>query len=62
MGKIEDEIKQYKFKDEFQKAIINLIYTGNWISANHKKFFSSHGLSNEQFNVLRILRGQHPEP
>ncbi len=62
MGKLEDEIKQYKFQSEFHKAILNLIYTGNWISAHHKKFFSKYDLSNEQYNVLRILRGQIPNP
>lgn len=62
MAKLEDEIKQYKFGSEFQKVLLNMIYTGNWISTMHKKFFSQHNLSNEQYNVLRILRGQHPKP
>ncbi|MEQ8359100.1 MAG: MarR family transcriptional regulator [Cytophagales bacterium] len=62
MAKLEDEIKQYKFPSQFQKALLNLIYTGNWISARHKKFFAKHNLSHEQYNVLRILRGQHPNP
>ncbi len=62
MAKLEDEIKQYKFGSEFQKALLNMIYTGNWISAMHKKFFTKHDLSHEQYNVLRILRGQNPNP
>lgn len=62
MGSIEEEIKQNKFKSEYQKALINLFYTTNWISAYHKKFFSKYDLSPEQFNVLRILRGQNPKP
>ncbi|QNL21184.1 MarR family transcriptional regulator [Hyphobacterium sp. CCMP332] len=62
MAKLEDEIKQYKFPSQFQKALLNLIYTGNWIAARHKKFFAEHNLSHEQYNVLRILRGQHPNP
>ncbi len=62
MARLEDEIKQYKFPSQFQKALLNMIYTGNWISAKHKKFFAKHNLSHEQYNVLRILRGQHPKP
>jgi len=56
--KIEDEIKQSSFKDEHQKLMINLLFTGKWInniSAQHIKQF---GLTNQQYNVLRILRGQ----
>lgn len=62
MARLEDEIRQKEFKNEYQKLILNLIYTGNWINNIHKKFFSQFGLSNEQYNVLRILRGQHPAP
>jgi DNA-binding MarR family transcriptional regulator len=62
MGSLEEEIKQSKFKNESQKAILNLIFTGNWISGIHKKFFDKYDLSNEQYNVLRILRGQNPNP
>lgn len=62
MGDLSEEIKQSKFRSEFQKAILNIIYTSNWIGARHKTFFSKYGLSNEQYNVLRILRGQHPKP
>jgi DNA-binding MarR family transcriptional regulator len=62
MGNLSEDIKQDKFRSEFQKAILNIIYTSNWIGGKHKSFFSRYGLSNEQYNVLRILRGQHPNP
>lgn len=59
--KIEDEITQSKFKNEFQKAIINLIYTNNWVLAIHKDFFARYDLTGQQYNILRILRGQFPK-
>jgi DNA-binding MarR family transcriptional regulator len=59
--KIEDEIAQPKFKDEFQKAVVNLIFTNNWVLTQHKNFFAKYDLTAQQFNILRILRGQYPK-
>lgn len=59
---IEDEIKQKKFKSVHHKAAINLLYTGNWIYSTINYLLKQYNLSPEQFNVLRILRGRHPEP
>ena len=58
--KIEDEIKQPKFRNAHQKAVINLLYTANWLLDKNNAFFKSYGITNQQFNILRILRGQHP--
>jgi DNA-binding MarR family transcriptional regulator len=58
--KIEEEIKQKKFRSAEQKALINLIYTSNWLQAKQQDFFKSFGITGQQFNILRILRGQHP--
>jgi DNA-binding MarR family transcriptional regulator len=59
--KIEDEIKQNKkFKSEHQKLAVNIIFTSSWLYRNHAQFLKAHSISPEQFNVLRILRGQHP--
>lgn len=60
--KLEDEIQQKEFKDEFQKAHVNIIYTYNWVESKHKDFFKQYDLTPQQFNILRILRGQHPKP
>jgi len=58
---LETDIRQDKFLNEYQKASINILYTGSWLyninSAQLKKF----GITPEQFNVLRILRGSHPK-
>lgn len=59
--RIEEEIKQEKFNNEFQKVTINLLYTSNWLINKHKDFFNSYNITPQQYNVLRILRGQHPD-
>ncbi len=59
--KIEDEIKQNKkFKSEYHKLAVNIGFTSSWLYRIHAQFLKSFGISPEQFNVLRILRGQHP--
>jgi DNA-binding MarR family transcriptional regulator len=58
--KIEEEIKQSKFKSPFQKVAINLQFTANWLVTNNNNFFKDFGITMQQFNILRILRGQHP--
>jgi DNA-binding MarR family transcriptional regulator len=58
--KIEEEIHQKKFRSEVQKATINLLFTSSWLTNKHKDFFKAYGLTPQQFNVLRILRGQYP--
>ena len=60
--RIEEEIKQTKFRSEQHKALINVIYTANWINSIHTRVLKKHGISPQQFNLLRILRGQYPKP
>lgn len=60
--RLEDEIKQSKFKSNADKAFVNLIFTGNWIGMKQKRYFRKYGISPQQYNVLRILRGQAGEP
>jgi DNA-binding MarR family transcriptional regulator len=59
---IEQEIKQVKFRSNFAKAVINVIYTSNWISGQQNEILKPYDLSVQQYNVLRILRGQSPKP
>src|SRR5687768_6196303 len=61
MKKIEEEIQQKKFKSPHNKAVINLIYTANWLQNNQHHFLKAYGITGQQFNILRILKGQHPE-
>lgn len=58
--KIEEAIKQKKFKSEYQKLYINIIYTANWLNNESIKTLKPFGISPQQYNVLRILKGQHP--
>lgn len=59
---LEKEIVQSKFKNERHKAVINVMYTANWLGAIHASFLKPYKLTPQQFNILRILRGQHPNP
>ncbi len=54
---IEKDIQQPKFRNEYQKTVINLIYTYNWISEKSKLYFDKADITSQQFNILRILRG-----
>jgi len=60
--KLEDEIKQKSFKSPYQKLAVNLLYTNNWLSKHYDGFFKGLDLTIQQYNVLRILRGQSPTP
>ena len=61
MKRIEDEISQKKFTSAHQKAVVNLIYTSNWLQNKQQEFFKSFGITGQQFNILRILKGQFPK-
>lgn len=60
--RLEEEIQQSRFKTEHQKLLINLVYTNNYIINEMNSFFKQMDLTRQQYNVLRILRGQHPRP
>ena len=60
--RIEDEIKQSAFKDSLQKTQVNLLFTASWVSQLTNEALKYHGLTPQQFNILRILRGQYPKP
>ncbi len=59
---IEDEIKQANFKDEYQKLAVNLLYTQAYFDTLFAQALKGYSITPEQFNVLRILKGSHPEP
>ena len=62
MASIESEVKQEKFQNEFQKAAVNILFTGSWLYNLNATFLKAFDVTPEQFNVLRILRGSHPKP
>jgi DNA-binding MarR family transcriptional regulator len=60
--KIEEAIQQKKFISEHQKAHLNILYSASWLGQRTTSLLKPYGLTWQQFNVLRILRGRHPEP
>ncbi|HEX3768988.1 MAG TPA: MarR family transcriptional regulator [Puia sp.] len=54
---LEKDINQQVFRSEYQKAIINLIYTFNWVNEKINSRFEPFDITQQQFNILRILRG-----
>lgn len=59
--RIDDEITS-KFEDNYHKATVNIFYTSGWLNNILKCKFEKYNLTHQQFNVLRILRGQYPKP
>jgi DNA-binding MarR family transcriptional regulator len=60
--RIDDEIQSSKFEDNYQKVVINISYTEGWLKNTFNCHFEKHNLTQQQFNILRILRGQYPKP
>ena len=54
---LENDINQKDFRNEYQKGIINLIYTYNWMNEKMKHFFDKEDITGQQYNILRILKG-----
>lgn len=60
---IETAIKQTTpFKTPYHRLLVNLMYTSSWLVNAQAQPLKSVGLTLPQYNVLRILRGQHPRP
>lgn len=60
--KLEQEIQQSKFKSEYHKLVVNVIYSAGWMSDLNLRVLKAFNLSIQQFNILRILKGSFPEP
>ena len=59
--KLEEAIKSNRFISEKQKATINVLYTGYWLRSSFSTKLKQEDLTLEQYNVMRILKGKHPE-
>jgi DNA-binding MarR family transcriptional regulator len=57
---LSNDIQQKEFRSEYQKAILNIWYTHNYIITNMNDVFKDYDITRQQYNVLRILRGQYP--
>jgi len=60
--KLEQEIKQPKFRNEYHKLAVNIMFSYGWLMNLQSKLFTKFGITSNQFNILRILRGQYPNP
>ena len=58
---LEKEIKQSAFNNEYQKLTVNILYTFFWMKEQNSQLLKPFGVTMQQYNVLRILRGQHPK-
>ncbi|WP_152287466.1 MarR family winged helix-turn-helix transcriptional regulator [Flavicella marina] len=59
---IEKKIKSTIVLDIDTKTVINLMHIGSWVNEKNVTFFKQFGLSSQQYNILRILRGQKGRP
>lgn len=59
---IEEEIRQEKFGSEHHKAAINILFTSSWVYRRNAARLKPFGITPEQYNVMRILRGSLPAP
>jgi DNA-binding MarR family transcriptional regulator len=58
---LEEAIKSVNFKNETHKAGLNILYTAWWIKTSMSRELKDFGITHEQYNVLRILKGKSPE-
>lgn len=58
---LEKDIRQEKFTNEYEKVVVNVLYTSGWLYNTNATRLKPHGITPEQYNVLRILRGSHPK-
>lgn len=56
------ETKAPRYESEFHEAIVNVSFTHNWCNDKVKQAVMPYDITSQQFNVLRILRGQFPNP
>lgn len=59
---LEHDIQQKTFRNEYHKGILNILYTHNYLTGKMSEVLKQFGMTMQQYNVLRILRGQHPQP
>ena len=56
MGDLSKDINS-TFANNRIKAMLNILYTAGWISNKQNEFFKPYGISPQQYNILRILKG-----
>lgn len=59
---LDKETKTSRFESVYQMAMVNVIFTYGWCNDQLKQVMSPYDITTQQFNILRILRGQYPNP
>lgn len=59
---LEKEISSNKFENKHHKTVVNILYTYGWVTNLLRQRFDKYHITMQQFNILRILRGQYPQP
>ena len=59
---LEKDIKQATFSSVYQKMVLNIVYTAEWLNRETNQIFKQYSITNSQFNILRILAGSNPTP
>lgn len=59
---LEQDLRQERFDNVYEKMVVNIFFTGSWLANLNASRLKPFGLTPEQYNVLRILRGSHPKP
>jgi DNA-binding MarR family transcriptional regulator len=57
---LEEEIKNSKPIPPTSRAVLNIIFTASWLDCLMNRNMRQYGLTNPQYNILRILKGSHP--
>ena len=59
---LEQDLKQERFTNDYEKVVVNILFTASWLANLNAARLKPFGVTPEQYNVLRILRGSHPKP
>jgi DNA-binding MarR family transcriptional regulator len=59
---LEQDLKQERFTNDYEKMVVNILFTASWLANLNAARLKPFGVTPEQYNVLRILRGSHPKP
>ncbi len=58
---IEKDIKQKSFKNPYNKVTVNVMFTTGWLLNKYAKILKPYNLTEQQYNVLKILRECYPQ-
>lgn len=54
---IQKELQQPEFQNDYHRLRVNLLHSATWLQEQIKHFLSPFGITQKQFNMLRIVRG-----